>query len=158
MQDYIRRTSKFLFYLAVIFVIVLKVIPLLTGYKPDLTLDEILHNQRMTFFLAILIAYSLVYPFIAYVKVRRNLNGSFKDNQEVFDRAFEALQYIKTVDTEEKIVYRKKSGFVRFLQWYEDSVVITPQTDPVIISGPRKSVTRINMFIDHLLMSKENSN
>jgi hypothetical protein len=38
----------------------------------------------------------------------------------MFEKAFEALQYIKTEETQTRIVYRKKSAFVRFLQWYED--------------------------------------
>jgi Na+(H+)/acetate symporter ActP len=152
MIDYIRREIKFIVYLAVIFVLVLVVFPLITGQKPGITWNDVLRDQRMLMFLGLILAYALIYPLIAYTKVKRHLNGTFNDSREVFEKAFETLQYIKTLDTPEKIVYRKKSHFTRFVQWYEDSIVILPTENPVIMSGMRKSVTRIDRIIDHLLM------
>jgi ABC-type maltose transport system permease subunit len=124
------------------------------GQKPDISFNEIIHDQRMTLFLVLIIAYALVYPVIAYVKVKRHLNGSFNDNREIIEKAFSTFEFIKSEESTDKIVYRKKSKFVRFIQWYEDSVVILPSENPVIISGMRKSVTRIDKMIDHLIAKK----
>jgi len=153
MNDYFRRAGKFILYMVVIFVVVLVIFPKITGGKtPDITWSDFLHNQRFTIFMGLLLAYSFVYPLIAFAKIKRHLNGSFADNRAVFEKAFETLQYIKTEETPDRIVYRRKSQFARFAQWYEDSVVINLTENPVIISGMRKSVTRIDRIIDQLLI------
>ena len=153
MNDYIRRTAKFIFYMVIIFFIVLYVFPLITGgITPKVTFTEIMRNQKFVILMAVLLAYSFVYPLIAFTNLKRHLNGSFAENRDVFEKAFDTLQYIKTEETPEKIVYRRKSQFARFVQWYEDSVVIFPNENPVIISGMRKAVTRIDRLIDQFLI------
>lgn len=114
--------------------------------------NDIIQNQRSSTLLMFFLAYAFVYPLIAYVKVKRHLNGTFADNREVFERVFETLQYIKTAESDETIVYRRKSKFARFAQWYEDSIVIDISQNPVIISGLRKGVARIDRMVDQLLV------
>lgn len=153
MKDYLRRAAKFIIYLAVIFILVLVIYPLLShGTAPRITFREILQNQKFVLFLCFLLAYALIYPFVAFTKVKRHLNSSFDNNRNVFEKAFETLNYIKTEDTPDKIVYRRKSQFIRFVQWYEDSVTVYPNENPVIISGMRKAVTRIDRLIDQYLI------
>ena len=153
MKDYLRRAAKFIFYLAVIFFLVLVLYPLLShGTAQGITLRQIISNQKFVLFLAFLLAYALIYPLVAFVKIRRHLNGTFDENRNVFEKAFETLHYIKTEDTPDKIVYRRKSQFARFAQWYEDSITISCNENPVIISGMRKAVTRIDRLIDQFLI------
>ena len=154
MKDYIRREIKFILYMTVVFVFVLVVLPLITGQKPNYKFNDILSDQRMLLFLGLVLAYTIAYPFIAYINVKRYLNGSFEDNREIFEKAFEALQFMKVEDTPEKIVYRKKSKLTRFAQWYEDRVVIHPAENPVTIAGLRKSVTRIDRLVDQVLLKQ----
>jgi ABC-type maltose transport system permease subunit len=153
MKDYLRRTAKFILYMTVIFFLVLVLYPLLIeGISPAVTLREMFQNQKFMLFLAFLVAYALIYPLVGFVKIKRHLNGTFADNRGVFEKAFETLNYIKTADDPDKIVYRRKSKYARFAQWYEDSIVISPQENPVVISGMRKTVTRIDRLIDQFLI------
>jgi hypothetical protein len=153
MNDYMRRAGKFIIYMVVIFMLVLVIFPMISGRKmPGLTWNNFIHNQRFIIFFGFLLAYSFVYPLIAFVSIKRHLNGTFANNREVFEKAFDTLQYIKTEETPDKIVYRRKSKFVRFSQWYEDSIVIDTTENPVVISGLRKAVTRIDRIIDQLLI------
>lgn len=153
MNDYFRRTGKFIIYMAIVFVLVLVVLPMISGGKtPNITWNDFLNNQKFTLFLGLILAYSFIYPFTAFAKIKRHLNGTFEDNRALFEKAFETFQYIKTEETAEKLVYRRKSNFARFIQWYEDSVVVSKHENPVIISGMRKPITRIDRFIDQLLI------
>lgn len=154
MKDYFRREIKFLLYIVFIFFIVLVLIPMLGGQKPAYSLDEILHDRRMLIFLVLIFAYSLVYPVIAFTTLKRYLNGSYADNREHFEKAFTALGFEKTVDTTDRIVYRKKSKLTRFMQWGEDKVVINPSASPLTISGLRKNVRRIDSLIDNYLIKE----
>lgn len=153
MNDYLRRAVKFLLYIAAIFVIVLYLIPMVAGDKVY-SLDEILYERRFKIFLAFIIAYAFLFPLITFTRMKRHLNGSFEDNREAFEVAFNTYNYKKTEETPEKIVYRKKSFAGRLIQLYEDAIVIYTTEDPVIISGNTKYVSRINRMIDQLIQRK----
>jgi hypothetical protein len=153
MNDYIRRAAKFILYLAFIFILVLFILPMISkGKMPSISFNELLNNQKFVLFFGFLLAYSLIYPAVAFTKVKRHLNGSFNENRAIFEKVFETLQYIKTDETPERTVYRRKSQFSRFIQWYEDGIVIHTNENPVIISGLRKSVVRIDRMVDQLLI------
>lgn len=155
MINYIRREIKFLLYLSLIFVVVLVLLPFIFGQKSPLTLEEFMYERRIHVFMGLLLAYALVYPVIAYTSVKRHINGSFEANREIFEKAFDTLEYIKISESSEKIVYRKKSAYTRFIQWYEDAIVVFPGENPVIMEGLRKSVTRIDRIIDHMLLKAD---
>jgi hypothetical protein len=152
MKDYFRRELKFLIYILFIFFVVLVIVPLLGGQKPAYTINEISHDRRMLTFLILIFAYSLVYPVIAFTTIKRHLNGSYSDNREHFDKAFEALGFEKIIDTSDQIIFRKKSKVTRFLQWGEDKVIINPAINPITLSGLRKNIKRIDSLIDQYLM------
>ena len=155
MKDYARRSAKFIMYIVVIFVLFLGVYPLAVNGKPLTTsFTEMIQNKQFTLFFGLLIAYGLAYPTITFVKIKRHLNGTFESNREKFEKAFSTLDYIKTEETSEKLVYRKKSGFSRFTQWYEDSITVYTAENPVVISGFRRWVVRIDKLIDKLLLKE----
>jgi hypothetical protein len=152
MKDYIRRSVKFIVYIAAIFVVFLVIVPLFVDGKPATeSFQRLLNDQRFLTMMALLFAYGLVYPLIAFTKIKRHLNSSFAENREVFIKAFENLNYIKDSETKEQLVYRKKSHFARFTQWYEDRIVINTGDNPVTMSGMRKPLIRLDKSIDFLL-------
>jgi hypothetical protein len=155
MKDYIRRAAKFIVYIVLIFFIVLGLYPLMKYGKPiPESLREMLNNTRFTTMFGILMVYGMLYPMIAFVKIKRHLNGSFEQSRSKIERAFEKLEYIKTQDIPGKVVFRKKSQFARLVQWHEDAITLFTDENPVIISGFRKRVLRVNKMID-LELSKE---
>ncbi len=156
MKDYIRRSAKFIIYIALIFFIVLGLYPLMKYGKPlSDSLNELLDNQRFTTMFGILMVYGMLYPMIAFTKIKRHLNGPFEQNRSKIERAFEKLEYIKTQDVPGKIAFRKKSQFARFVQWHEDEITIYTTENPVIISGFRKRVVRVDKVIDAELSREE---
>jgi hypothetical protein len=155
MNDYIRRSAKFILYIVLIFFIVLGLYPLMKYGKPlSVSMSDLLNNSRFTTMFGILMAYGLLYPMIAFTKIKRHLNGSFEQNRDKIERAFEKLEYIKTQDVPGKVVFRKKSQFARLVQWHEDEITLYTDENPVIISGFRKRVIRVDKMID-LELSRE---
>ena len=149
MKDYIRRSAKFLFYIILIFFVVLGLYPLMKYGKPlSVSLTDLLNNTRFTSMFGILMVYGMLYPMIAFVKIKRHLNGSFEQNRDKIERAFEKLEYVKTEDVPGKVAFRKKSQFARLVQWHEDEITLYTDENPVIISGFRKRVIRIDKLID----------
>jgi hypothetical protein len=155
MKDYIRRSAKFILYIVLIFFVVLGLYPLMKYGKPlSVSMGDLLNNSRFTTMFGILMVYGMVYPMIAFVKVKRHLNGSFEQNRDKIERAFEKLEYVKTQDIRGIVAFRKKSQFARFVQWHEDKITLYTDENPVIISGFRKRVIRVDKLID-LELSKE---
>jgi hypothetical protein len=155
MKDYIRRSAKFILYIVLIFFAVLGLYPLLKYGKPlSVSMSDLLNNSRFTTMFGILMIYGMLYPMIAFVKTKRHLNGSFEQNRDKIERAFEKLEYVKTQDAPGIVAFRKKSQFARFVQWYEDEITVYTNENPVIISGFRKRVIRVNKMID-LELSKD---
>lgn len=155
MSDYIRRAAKFILYIVLIFFIVLGLYPLMKYGKPlSDSLRDLLNNSRFTTMFGILMVYGFLYPMIAFVKIKRHLNGSFEQNRDKIERAFEKLEYVKTEDVPGKVVFRKKSQFARMVQWHEDEITLYTDENPVIISGFRKRVIRVDKLID-LELSRE---
>jgi hypothetical protein len=149
MKDYIRRSAKFILYIVLIFFVVLGLYPLMKYGRPlSDSMTDLLANSRFTTMFGLLMVYGLLYPMIAFVKIKRHLNGSFEQNRDKIDRAFEKLEYIKTLDVPGKVVFRKKSQFARLVQWHEDAITLDTRENPVIISGFRKRVMRVDKMID----------
>jgi hypothetical protein len=155
MKDYIRRSAKFIVYIILIFVLILGVFPLISHGKPlVVSMHDLLQNSRFTLMFGLLIAYGMVYPMISFVTIKRHLNGTFAGNRDKFERAFAALDYILTEETPDKLVYRKKSQLSRLFQWYEDEITVYTHENPVMISGFRKWVIRIDRIIDQYLLKE----
>jgi hypothetical protein len=156
MKEYIRRSAKFILYIVLIFFIVLGLYPLMKYGKPlPESLGEMVNNSRFTTMFGLLMVYGILYPLIAFTKIKRHLNGSFEQSREKIERSFEKLEYVKTRDIPGMVVFRKKSQWSRFVQWHEDAITLYTNGNPVIISGFRKRVIRIDKLIDFELSREE---
>ncbi len=154
-MNYLRRLVKFLLYVVAIMAIFIYVLPAISGKEPT-TLAERLKDSQLQPIWLFFVVYTLVYPLIGFTKIQRHLNGTYLHNREVFDKTFEMLNFVKAKETEDRVVYRRKSKFARFMQLYEDEIVVSHRDNPVIISGMRKTVKRIDRIVDQLLVKETN--
>lgn len=155
MKKYLRRVVKFLLYVVVIIALFIYVIPAISGKEPT-NLAGRLKDPQLLFFWIFFIVYTFIYPLIGFTKVQRHLNGTYNQNRDVFEKAFEILDFTKSRETEDITVYRRKSKLIRFTQMYEDEIEVKTGDNPVIISGMRKAVKRIDSMIDQLLIKETN--
>jgi len=152
MVDYLRRLIKILIWIAFFFVLLLGIIPALTkGQSMASSLQDLLAERRFLTLVILLLVYSLVYPLISFVKVKRHLNGTLDENRQYFEEAFQMLGYEMVNETGSKIVYRKKSKLTRAMYFWEDQIILDTAENPVIISGTRKSVYRINRSVEQAI-------
>lgn len=155
MKKYLRRVVKFLLYVVVIIAIFIYVIPAISGKEPT-NLAGMLKDPQLQLIWVFFIAYTFIYPLIGFTKVQRHLNGTYNQNRDVFEKAFEILAFTKSRETEDIAVYQRKSKFARFMQMYEDEIEVKTGDNPVVISGMRKTVKRIDRMIDQLLLKDTN--
>jgi len=145
---------KFLFIFTLIFVVMLLIVPLIAFGRPIAdSFNEILTEGRVV--MGLIVLYAFLYPLINFVNVKRHLNGSFESNRKFFEEAFTETGYEKTSETGDSVTYRKKTGIARAMLFWDDEVVLNTTSNPVIISGVRKIVTRINRIIERNILREE---
>ncbi|MBN2482406.1 MAG: hypothetical protein JXB19_11740 [Bacteroidales bacterium] len=156
MIQYVRRFIKFLLYAVFFLILLLIILPLIAeGKTVSESFQELFRQKQTIIIIALLLAYSLLYPVIGFRKVKRYINGRFDDNKVYFDEAFQGLDYIKKRESDSEIVYRKKSFPTRALYLWEDEVKLDTYDNPVIISGMRKATTRINRRIEQSMIKDQ---
>lgn len=147
MKAYIRRVLKYVVFISVIVLILL--IPRYSGQ--GLTVKEI-YNQTPLFF-TLLFIYIFIYPFLVFGRKERHLNGTFEANRETIFQVLEENHFVKTVETPEKIIFRKRSVLSRIITMGEDALEIDVTQNPIYFSGYRKDLKRIEIMLDRKLLS-----
>ena len=72
-------------------------------------------------------------------------------------KEFEQAGYVKMDEDEEKLTFRMKNKFTRFMRAYEDTVTITKGEAPLILSGNRKDILRLASRIEYALRQDDGS-
>ena len=96
-------------------------------------------------------AIAAVYPGLTFVKKEVMIEGDFEDHRDTVINSFESLGYEKTDEDTEKLTFRLRNHFTRFMRAYEDRVTITKGTAPLILSGNRKDILRLASHISYAL-------
>ncbi len=112
-------------------------------------------DRQFLLLMLILAAYILAYPLVGFARMERHLNGSFSDNRSFFEDALKAVSYMKTEESADRIVYRRSSKYYRFMQFGEDRIVLETGGNPVIISGPRRTVARVNQIVEQKILGDQ---
>lgn len=156
MIQYIRRLFKFLVYALIFIVLILIIIPVITKERSvSETFRDLIAQKEFIIIMLLFAVYSLLYPVIGFTKMKRYINGSYEENRVFFEGAFDALGYIKIKESGQEIVYRKQSKLARASQLWEDKIVLDTTDNPVIISGMRKAVVRINRRLEQSMLKKD---
>lgn len=92
-----------------------------------------------------------IYPGLTFVKKEVMIKGDFEDHRDKIMKEFEQAGYVKTDEDEEKLTFRIRNKFTRFMRAYEDAVTITKGEAPLILSGNRKDILRLASRIEYAL-------
>lgn len=152
---YLRRMVKYLLVFALIFFLFLIVLPAVSANRSmsDSFMD-IISNDRSRILLILILIMAFIYPVISFVKKERYLNGDFLKNREDIEKALSDLHYILLNEEGPKLVYRKKSGFMRMMYYWEDKIEIDISNNPILITGVRKEIKRLEKILDNYLLKE----
>ena len=101
--------------------------------------------------LLIFVIIAAIYPGLTFVKKEVMIEGDFEDYRDKIMKEFEQAGYVKTDEDEEKLTFRIRNKFTRFMRAYEDAVTITKGEAPLILSGNRKDILRLASRIEYAL-------
>jgi hypothetical protein len=153
MNTYFRRFLKFFLFMVALLFVMLFLFPLIRrGISFEQTYHVIAGDKKMLLVLVIIFIYGFLYPVLSFGKKERHINGSFADNRDTIEHALENLDYIKQKETESVIRYKRKSIVTRILMFGEDGIELNIHTKPLVFSGPRRDLQRIDRALDAVLL------
>lgn len=148
---YLIRSIKYLLWFCVVFCAIMAILIATTEgqtfgtmFDPEIGMFRAGSFPKIVIFF---IAMAAIYPSLAFSKKDLVLYGSFKDNEALIRKQFEVSGYEVVSETNEEVVYRLKSPFIRFMRMFEDHITIT-KVSPVKISGMRKDALRLASAIE----------
>lgn len=107
--------------------------------------------------LVLFVVIAAIYPGLTFVKKEVMIEGDFEDHRDKILKEFDDAGYEKTEEDPEKLTFRLKNRFTRFMRAYEDAVTITKGEAPLILSGNRKDILRLAGRIEYALRKEEST-
>ena len=106
------------------------------------------------------VAYAAVYPLIGYSKKDVAFGDGFSERrQEIIGLLREMNLVPEEADEPNVLKLHNKSGIIRALRLFEDTVTLSDNAGMVTVEGQRKDVVRVAMKLDRYLQERaENEN
>ncbi|MBN2350786.1 MAG: hypothetical protein JXJ22_18250 [Bacteroidales bacterium] len=156
MKQYFRRMLKSLTASIILIGVLLLMVPIITEHRAfNEVFAELISTGRYTLLVALLLIFSFSYPILGFGKKVRYINGSFVKNRQEIEMAFDDLNYLLESEEENTLVFRKKNILLRFIYYWEDKIEVDTKNNPLIISGVRKELRKLDQLLDKHLLSKE---
>ena len=151
-KKYIIRVVKYLIYIPLIAALMLSVLALIT--KQPLDLNVMLQPGSIPKIGVIVGLFAFVYPLVGFPSMKVYINNPFEQDREKIEKLFTGSKYIITKRDEKTITFRHSSPVSRFLNMYEDTVVLDFSENPLVLTGARKNVTRFSRMITYAITER----
>ena len=159
MLRYIIRSFKCLLMVAVLFSIIVLVMFYTSEHDANLRPWNLFDGQWVKIIL-FFVAYAAVYPLIGYSKKEVAFGDGFSERrQEIIGLLREMNLVPEEADEPNVLKLHNKSGIIRALRLFEDTVTLSDNAGMVTVEGQRKDVVRVAMKLDRYLQERaENEN
>ena len=106
------------------------------------------------------VAYAAVYPLIGYSKKDVAFGDGFSERRQEIIGLLREMNLVPEEASEPNVLkLHNKSGIIRALRLFEDTVTLTDNAGMVTVEGQRKDVVRVAMKLDRYLQERaENEN
>lgn len=106
------------------------------------------------------VAYAAVYPLIGYSKKDIAFGDGFSERRQEIIGLLREMNLVPEEASEPNVLkLHNKSGIIRALRLFEDTVTLSDNAGMVTVEGQRKDVVRVAMKLDRYLQERaENEN
>ncbi len=106
------------------------------------------------------VAYAAVYPLIGYSKKEVAFGDGFSERRQEIIGLLREMNLVPEEASEPNVLkLHNKSGIIRALRLFEDTVTLSDNAGMVTVEGQRKDVVRVAMKLDRYLQERaENEN
>ncbi|MBQ3382730.1 MAG: hypothetical protein IJG54_05305 [Bacteroidales bacterium] len=159
MLRYIIRSFKCLLMVAVLFSIIVLVMFYTSEHDANLRPWNLFDGQWVKIIL-FFVAYAAVYPLIGYSKKDVAFGDGFSERRQEIIGLLREMNLVPEEASEPNVLkLHNKSGIIRALRLFEDTVTLSDNAGMVTVEGQRKDVVRVAMKLDRYLQERaENEN
>ena len=149
-MKYLVRSLKYLVYFAVLFCIMVAIIVVATHHSIA-DAPNLFRKGSLFEIIAIFVVFAAIYPAFGFKKNRIVFNWDFESLHKYIFKTMKNAGYKLISEDDEKIVFRHKSGSIRFARMYEDSITFFIKERPVVVDGPFKDTQKLvnNIYYFH---------
>ena len=147
-KKYIVRVLKTVVYFMVIILIMLGFIALMSRNVTEGDYSLLLKDKgfiRILYFIGFI---AIFYPYLAYVSKRIYFRKNFNEERKYIEEILASAKYYVAKEEKNKLYFRPKNKFYRFMRMYEDTVTLTYHDNEIELEGMRKDVTRLARYIE----------
>lgn len=153
---YLLRVVKYIVFYAVIIFLMLVVV-FFTSSQQDISFWELIRPGQQTNLIILIIAFSVVYPFIGFTKQKIYTNRSFDQDKDAVIRIFTEAGFITASDNDGKLVFKAKRISMRIFRVFEDKITLDYTDNPLAMEGMRRDVQRIARHLEHYFRSEKHT-
>ena len=159
MLSYMIRSFKCLLMVAVLFSIIVLVMFYTSEHDANLRPWNLFDGQWVKIIL-FFVAYAAVYPLIGYSKKDVAFGDGFSERRQEIIGLLREMNLVPEEASEPNVLkLHNKSGIIRALRLFEDTVTLSDNAGMVTVEGQRKDVVRVAMKLDRYLQERaENEN
>ena len=159
MLRYIIRSFKCLLMVAVLFSIIVLVMFYTSEHDANLRPWNLFDGQWVKIIL-FFVAYAAVYPLIGYSKKDVAFGDGYSERRQEIIGLLREMNLVPEEASEPNVLkLHNKSGIIRALRLFEDTVTLSDNAGMVTVEGQRKDVVRVAMKLDRYLQERaENEN
>ena len=145
---YLLRVVKYIIFYAILIFLMLVVV-YFTSSNQDITFWELIRPGQQTNLIILLVAFSVVYPFIGFTKQKIYTNRPFDEDKDAVIRIFTESGFMPASDNHGKLVFKAKRISMRVFRVFEDKITLDYTDNPLVMEGMRRDVQRIARHMEH---------
>lgn len=149
---YLIRVVKYIIFYAILIFLMLVVV-YFTSSTRDITFWELIRPGQQTNLIILIVAFSVVYPFIGFTKQKIYTNRPFDQDKDAVIRIITESGFIPASDTDGKVVFKAKRISMRIFRVFEDKITLDYTDNPLVMEGMRRDVQRIARHMEHYFRS-----
>jgi hypothetical protein len=153
---YLLRVVKYIFFYAILIFLMLVVV-YFTSNQQDITFWELIRPESQTNLIILIVAFSVVYPFIGFSKQKIYTNRPFNQDKDAVIRIITESGFIPASDTDGKLVFKAKRISMRIFRVFEDKITLDYTDNPLAMEGMRRDVQRIARHLEHYFRSEKHT-
>lgn len=148
-MKYLRRSVKYFFYFAILFVIIMVLMVALGAVEADIDLMFKKGYESLWQIALMLVVISAAYPYFGFMKKETIIPGEYAGIRGGIIAYMEERGYMLVSEEGENLRFRSRSVVRRIFRMFEDDITMTRSFTGFTMEGLRKDLVRLSSGLEY---------
>ena len=148
-MKYLRRSVKYFFYFAILFVIIMVLMVALGAVEADIDLMFTKGYESLWQIALMLVVISAAYPYFGFMKKETIIPGEYAGIRGGIIAYMEERGYMLVSEEGENLRFRSRSVVRRIFRMFEDDITMTRSFTGFTMEGLRKDLVRLSSGLEY---------